>query len=50
MCIDCLKDQPEKMQYMQMNSRHFVRIPKFITQVINPELSAYDLDKIDQIR
>ena len=49
-CIDCFKDHPEKMKYMQMNGKDFLRIPKFIEMVTRPNLNAYDYDKIQKIR
>lgn len=49
-CIDCFKDYPEKMKYMQMNGRDFLRIQKFIDEVTSPELEATDFEKIQKIQ
>ena len=49
-CIDCFKDYPEKMKYMQMNGKEFVRIQKFIEDLANPELNAHDFEKIQKIK
>lgn len=49
-CIDCFKDYPEKMKYMQMNGRDFLRIQKFIDEVTSPELEAQDFEKIQKIK
>ena len=49
-CIDCFKDSPEKMRFMQKNGKMFMRFSKFLDLISNPKLTSRDFDKLNMIR
>lgn len=49
-CIDCFKDVPEKMQYMQQYGKFFLRMNKFVNAISKPELSSKEFQKMEDIR
>jgi len=49
-CIDCLKDSPEKMRFMQSNGKSFLRMNKFLDVINKPNLGARDFEKIESVK
>lgn len=49
-CIDCFKDWPEKMSYMQRYGKFFLRMNAFIDVISKPDLNSKEFQKMEDIK
>lgn len=48
-CIDCFKDQPDQMKYMQNYGKYFLRMNKFIDAVSQPQIGPSQYKKLEEV-